>query len=70
MSNPSILLEAYTSITRVVDPHQLDAEPDAHPDSSHDSDSDPDSDFYFMRIRIPLFTRMRILIRIQILSSK
>jgi hypothetical protein len=52
----------------VVDPHHVDADPDStyHPDA--DPDADLDSDFLLMRIRIPLFTLMRILI--QIFASK
>jgi hypothetical protein len=45
-----------------VDPHHFDADPDStcHPDT------DQDLIFYLMRIRIPLFTLMRI----RILTSK
>jgi hypothetical protein len=52
--------------TSAVDPHHVDAVPDA--DSRYHPDADPDSDFLLMRIRIKLFTLMRI--RIQIIASK
>ncbi len=50
----------------VVDPHHLDADPDStyHPDT--DPDANPDLDFYLTRMRIRLFTLMRMLIRILI----
>jgi hypothetical protein len=53
-------------VNSVVDLYHFDADPD----SSYHPDADPDSDFYLMRmrIRIRLFTLMRI--RIQILASK
>ncbi len=54
-----------------MDPHHLDADPDADTDSTFHSDADPDADpdsDFFMRIRIRIFTLMRI--RIQILASK
>ncbi len=59
-----------TALPSVVDPHHFDVDPGADPDSTYhpDADADPDSDFYLVRIRIPLFTLMRI--RIQILASK
>jgi hypothetical protein len=54
----------------VVDPHHVDADSTFHPDE--DPDADPISIFYlkwiWMRIRVRLFTPMRI--RIQILASK
>jgi hypothetical protein len=45
---------------------------DADPDSTYylDADANPDSYFYLIRIRIRLFTLMRIWIRIQILASR
>jgi hypothetical protein len=59
-------------LVSVVDPHHYDADPDLtyHPDA--DPDADPVSDFYLMRIRvrIRLFTLMRIRIWIQNLASK
>ncbi len=45
----------------VVDPHHLDADPTYH------CDADPDPDFYLMRIRIQLFTLIRIRIHMWIL---
>jgi hypothetical protein len=54
----------------VVNPQHFDADPDSthHPDAH--LDADPDADLYFMRIRMRLFTLMRIRIRNQILASK
>ena len=56
------------SLSSVVDPHHVDADPDStcHPDVYPDADQY--SDFYLMRIRIPLFIFMRF--RIQNLASK
>ncbi len=55
--------------TSVVDPHHFDADPDADPDSTYHPDADPEanpnSDFYLTRIRIHVFTLMRIRMRIQ-----
>jgi hypothetical protein len=50
-----------------VDPDHIDADPDADPYSTNHPDTDPeaDPDFYLMRIRIRLFTLMRIRIMIQ-----
>jgi hypothetical protein len=52
-----------------VDPHHLDADLDADPDSTYhpdaDPDANPDSNFYLMRIRIRIFTLMRIQILLQ-----
>jgi hypothetical protein len=45
-----------------VDPHHLDADP--YPDLTYHFGADPDPDIYLMRmrIRIQLFTLMRILL--------
>jgi hypothetical protein len=56
-------------VTRVVDLHpHFHADKDAVPESTYHPEADPDADFYFMRIRIRLFTLMRI--RIQIPAAK
>jgi hypothetical protein len=36
----------------VVDPHNVDVNPDADPDSTYQPDADPDSDFFSMGIRM------------------
>ncbi len=51
----------------VVDPQYVDADLEADPDSSYHPYADH-SDFYLIRIRVRLFTLMRI--RVQILASK
>ncbi len=51
-------------------PHHVDSDPDSTYLPRAEPDADLDSDFYLMRIRIRLFTLMRIWIRIQILASK
>ncbi len=61
----------YLPSTSVVDPHHFDTDADADPDSTYHPDADPDADFYsmliWMRMRIQLFTLMRI--RTQILNN-
>ncbi len=67
----------YKCLLSLLDPDQIDVDPDADPYSDFYFDADLDSVFYFnadsdriflMRIRIRLFTLMRIWIRI--LASK
>ncbi len=45
-----------------MDPPHFDADRDADPDPTYHFDADPDPDSYLMRIRIQLFSLMRILL--------